>query len=296
MVSRGLMIALLLIPIALIFIMRRNLGTQDGIPAVRGTPNCDASTHWCTCPNGESWQLGPAAKCTDCTNECYDRMGIVGGINMGVEEPPHKFPGFDPSGGATGAKEFETNLVQGTLQFPLSEKVAIPIVGAQYNWDDHEFFDNFAHGACRCDDYECCYKAPYQDQRGDIRTEPSCEGVYYGDMVQACDNAFLNWQDDMYDTGIDGNDYISHKINDKRFFYDLDHSHRNHRNRESGKYTPSEYAYMATKAHRPYYQRALPANLNHNIMGQTKSALYRILREKTAGKRLKYARLARKMR
>jgi hypothetical protein len=296
MVSRGLMIALFIVPIAIIFMMRRKIGTNDGIPAVRGTPNCDAATHFCTCPNGESWQMGAAATCTDCTNECYDRMGIVGGLNIGVEPGSHQFPGFDPSGGATGAKSFPTNLVEGTLQFPLSEKVAIPIVGGQYDWDDEEFFGNFAHGACKCDDYECCYKAPYQAERGDVRTETSCEGVYYGDKVQACDNAFLNWQDDMFDTGIDGNDYISQKINDKRFFYNLGYNGKKHRHRESGKYTPQEYAYMGTRAHRPYSQRAFPANINNHIRGQTKSALYRVLREKTAGKRLKYTRLARKLR
>ena len=52
---------------------------------------------------------------------------------------------------------------------------------------------------------------------------------------------------------------------------------------------------MNSGAHRPHGQRAYPANLDNNIMGQTKSSLYKILREKSAGKQLKYARLARKL-
>src|SRR5215510_5767700 len=248
MVSTGLLVALFVIPIALIFMMRRKLGTNDGVPAVRSTPNCDAATKWCTCPNGESWQMQESQTCESCSQECYNRMGEI-------TEDLIPNDRFDYMGGSTGRKEF-SNMVQGTLQFPLSEKVAIPIVEETYDINDHEFFDNFAHGACQCDDYECCYHAPYQSMRGDIRTETSCEGVYYGDQVQSCDNAFLNWQDDMYDTGIDENNYISHKINDKRFFYELGYKKPRHRYNRSGSYMPSEYAYMATKAHRPYGQRA----------------------------------------
>ena len=267
--------------------MRRKLGTNDGIPAVRSTPNCDAMSKWCTCPNGESWQMGPNSTCEECSQECYNRMGMV--IENQIPNSQ-----FDYYGGSTGRKEF-SNMVQGTLQFPLSEKVAIPIVEQTVDLGDPDFFNNFAHGACQCDDYECCYTAPYQSARGDIRTEESCEAIFYGDKVQACDNAFLNWQDDMFDTGIDNNNYIMHKINDKRFFYNLGNGSKRHRHNRSGNYMPSEYAYMASGAHRPYTQRARPANINRHIRGETKSALYRILREKTAGKNLKYARAARKL-
>lgn len=297
MVSTGLMLALFVVPLAIIFMMRKGIGgSNSGIPAVRSTPNCDASTHFCTCPNGESWQMGPASTCEQCTNECYNRMGSIAGLDMAVPDvEEYDVPGFDPQGGATGAKPFPSNMLQGTIQFPLSEKVAIPIVEEGIDLHDAEFMENFAHGACQCDDYECCYTAPYQSRRGDIRTERSCEAIFYGDQVQACDNAFLNWQDDMAYTGIDSNNYINHKINDKRFFYDLGPHGRHNRHRGSGRYRPSEYAYMATGAHRPYNQRAYPAKLRNNIRGQTKSALYRILREKTAAKNLKYARMSRKL-
>lgn len=287
MASQGLLVALFVIPIALIFLMRRNLGTNDGVPAVRSTPNCDAATHWCTCPNGESWQMGANSTCEDCSTECYNRMGQV--IEKTVENA-----NFDFYGGSTGARSF-SNMLQGTIQFPLSEKVAIPIVEESIDVDNPNFFDNFAHGACQCDDYECCYSAPYQSRRGDIRTESSCEPIFYGDKVQACDNAFLNWQDDMFDTGIDNNNYISHKINDKRFFYELGNGYRHHRHNKSGQYRPTEYAYMASGAHRPYNQRTHPARLEHPIRGQTKKAMHQILRERLAGKNLKYARAARKL-
>ena len=301
MASTALVLALFIVPVALIFIMRKGTLFGNGkptIPAVRNTPNCDAASHWCTCPNGESWQMGEASTCEDCKNECYSRMGAV---------PTDYSSGIiDDYYGELGTPtNIGTNMVEGTIQFPLSEKIAIPIIGGKMDWDNRDYFDNFAHGACRCDDYECCYKAPYQSERGDIRTERSCESVYYGDKMQACDNAFLNWQDDMYDSGIDSNNFISHKINDKRFFYQLGYDerngnayrHRKNRHAYSGRRTPSEHAYMRSSAtsHRPYNQRTAPANLDHNIRGQTKSALYKILREKSAAKRLKYTRLARKL-
>jgi len=291
MVSTGLMLALFVVPLAIIFMMRKNIGTNSGIPAVRSTPNCNAATHWCTCPNGESWQMGPNSTCEQCSNECLNRMGAVSGVDeyQGV-------PGFDLMGGATGAKPLASNMVQGTIQFPLSDKVAIPIVEENIDLHNADFMENFAHGACQCDDYECCYTAPYQSRRGDIRTEQSCEAVFYGDQVQSCDNAFLNWQDDMFDTGVDANNFINHKINDHRFFYDLGHkNNRKNRHAYSGRYRPAEHAYMRAAAHRPYNQRQYPAAIRSPIRGQTKSALYKILREKTAGKNLKYARMARKL-
>lgn len=291
MVDTKLLIALFIVPIAIILVMRKgkDIGTNNGIPAARSTPNCNANTHWCTCPNGESWQMEASSTCGDCKQECYNRMGTPN--SSGNSALDYVFS--QPKPGING---MGTNLLQGTIQFPLSEKVAIPVFDESIDWNNHDFFDNFAHGGCRCSDYQCCYKAPYQSQRGDVRTQESCEVIYYGDKMQSCDNAFLNWQDDMYDMGIDENNAISHKINDKRFFYKLGYdSPRKNRHAYSGSRVPASTAYMNSAAHRPHNQRAFPANLNHNIMGQTRSSLYKILREKSAGKRLKYARLARKI-
>lgn len=268
------------------------LGGSSTIPPTRSTPNCNAESRWCTCPNGESWQMGAQSTCEDCEVECYDRMGGTGGLTGSGED----ITGYDEMG-FTGPKAIGKNMVQGTLQFPVSDKVAIPILGSTMDWDKSQFFDNFAHGACKCDDWDCCYKAPYQSGRGDLRTEKTCHPIYNGDKVLSCDNAFLNWQDDMFESGIDENGWINRKISDKKFFYPLGDGESHNRHSGSGKYKPSAYAYMATAAssHRPYKQRPFPAMVYNPTLKSKRHALKQILREKQSGKLLKYGRMGRKI-
>jgi hypothetical protein len=279
------------VPLVLIFLMRKGtIGGSPMIPDRRSTPNCNSDSHWCTCPNGDSWQMGAKSTCEDCEVECYDRMGGLGGFVEQVQITGYNENGF------TGPKPFSgKNLIQGTLQFPVSDKVAIPIIGESMNWDSGELSNKFAHGICKCSDYNCCYKAPYQSGRGDIRTDKTCNPVHNGDKVLSCDNAFLNWQDDMFESGIDSNGWINRKISDKKFFYPLGDGESHNRHSKSGRYKPTEYAYMATAAHRPYNQRPFTAMTYNSIFKNKRHALKQILREKQSSKLLKYGRMSRKM-
>ena len=294
MASTGLLLIILSLPLILIYAMRKGLLGKSEIPERRSTPNCNIESRWCTCQNGESWKMNPSHTCKDCEVECYDRMGGTGRFvtDAGIQEGD--ITGYSPSG-YTGPIPIKENLVQGTLQFPLSDKVAIPIIGSTMNWNKREFSSNFAYGICKCDDGSCCYKAPYKAERGDIKTANACHPLYFGDKVRACDNAFLNWQDDMFESGIDENAYINRKVGDRRFFYPLGDGNSHNRHAYSGKRMPEEYLYMDTGAHRPYNQRAFPAMMYNNILKSKKHALKQITREKVRSKGLKYGRLARKM-
>jgi hypothetical protein len=298
-----LIFALIGVLVVAFFLMRRksgNFGLGSGIPTQSEMPNCNLATQWCTCPGGDSFKLGPNQTCTDCTAEC--------GRKDGVDYRMPLAPGFDPVGGATGPRGFEdqANLVQGTLQFPLSEKVGIPIISGSIDFEDPTWFDELAHGMCQCDDHICCYKAPYQPRRGDINTEMECEGVRYGDVVQACDNAFSTFQDNLSASGIDNDQWINNKVRDRKFFYKMDGGSGGFGGHGRGRHAGSEFyddaAYLAyanvaagfSSQRTPTY-KAASALLSNTYNARKKSAMSSLVRSSEIARRMRNKRAARKL-
>lgn len=286
--SKVTTILLIFVPIILFILLGRG---KSIIPGAGGTANCNAATRFCTCPSGESFQFGANSDCTDCTIEC---------ANRGTAEAAGPFSSrFDPVSGAISPTPFENNLIQGTLQFPLADKISIPIIEPSIDFEDPRLFDEFAHGACQCDDYICCYKAPYQPSRGDVRTEKECVGIQYGDKVKACNNAFEDFQQEVFEAGIDRNSYINHKVDDSKFFFEM-RGDRHGRNRHTESRARANvymaYANSGGMPARTKVFKAVPAFVDENdILTRKTHAIHRLLGESGASRRLRDNRLRRRL-
>lgn len=227
----------------------------------------------------------------------------IPGLGGGDDEGLPFAAGFDPIGGATGPRplEPESNLVQGTLQFPLSDKVSIPIISGSVDYLDPTDFDEFAHGMCQCDAELCCYKAPYQPRRGDIELEETCNPVLYGDQVQACDTSFAEWQDGLSDSGIDNSDYIRNKVRDRHSFFRMDDGYGGKNRYDDGSSDVFDYAaYLAyaniggRSARTPGYKLASAMLANTNA-ARKRRALRSIIRDRSKAKRTRAVMRARKL-